>query len=68
MCKKGLKSRDSEELPRFGQMIGIPFLDCLTTVLTTGNMRVVTTELLFCANIWHFKKSIVVESEMESEK
>ena len=37
-------------------MLEIPFLDCLTTVLTTRYMRVVTTELLFCYNT-HFNKS-----------
>ena len=37
---------DSEELPRFGQMMGIPILDRLATVLTTQKWRVVTTELL----------------------
>ena len=37
-------------------MLGIPFLDRLTTVLTTGNMGVVTTKLLFCSNT-HFNKS-----------
>ena len=49
-------SRVSEELTRFEQMLKIPFLDRLTTVLTTGNIGVVTTELLFCS-ITHLNKS-----------
>lgn len=36
MDLKALKSRDSEGEPGFGRVIGIPFLDRLTTVLATG--------------------------------
>lgn len=44
---RALKSRDPEEQSRDLTDDRIPFSDRLTTVLTTGNTRVITKELFF---------------------